>query len=381
MNNLFQNIQIYTLGRFKIKKQQKGLVSDISELNKQWQLFLYLVFHQSQTISHQELCEKLDLLKNEYPEDSLRKIVYRLRKKLDYDPGKLIITKRKGYVLNSEVNIWIDCLQFEKLYQKAKSNVSNTDPYQQAFQLYHGPFLNSDSIPPWLLEKRNYYYDLFLETVEGYIETLDKNNQYQEMVDLYNVALRIYPYEVIFHLGLFNTYKKMDKDNLARNFAEESIMLLKDENLNVPEKLEQEIFQYSNNFNPQTYKEEILQNGNINNDIFQCGPITFSHIYELEKRRAEREGHNLFLVHWNLTGNVPPQKMQQGEKTFLQLLYNNLRQSDIMTRILPNYYLQLFPHITQENIKKIIGRINSNFQMQFSTMDINLDWECEELKG
>ncbi len=160
----------------------------------------------------------------------------------------IVDTSRNGYTLNSDYNVWMDCLQFEELIQKNNSNEQRKleqkiDIYQQALELYQGPFLNSEKVDTWLLKKRNYYHNLYLETVNKTAKYLSSLKKHKEVVDLYNIALRIYPYNVDLHRGIYENYKKAGKDNLARKQAEESIMLLREKDVQIPKRLENEVLQ------------------------------------------------------------------------------------------------------------------------------------------
>jgi len=168
---------IYTLGRFLIKKGNQVLASDIQEMNKQWKLFFYLLFHANETVTHRELINSLNLAENDYPQQSLRGLVYRLRKNLSDDKDNpIVITKRKGYRFNHSHEFWMDCLEFARLVEKGNALADEDDNkvnlYQRALQLYHGPFLDNHNIEPWLLEKRNDFHDLYLDTTVEAAELL-----------------------------------------------------------------------------------------------------------------------------------------------------------------------------------------------------------------
>ncbi len=381
MSKNFHEIYIYTLGNFLIKKDNKVLASGYGDLNKKWKLFIYLIFKAGEVVSHEELFHKLDLSANGYPDSSLRVLVSRLRKRIDGQGDSLIITRRHGYSFNTEYNFWLDCLQFESLLNRANNSSEldiqqKTELYQQALNLYQGAFLDIENIDPWLLEKRAYYHDLYLENFKKTVHLLEKQKKYHDKFDLYELALRIYPYETDLHLGQYDSLKKMGKNSMARNRAEESVMFLKKAGLDIPEKLKDATL-FDFNTDLQLNPEDILKDNN-GEDIFVCGPLTFSSIFNLEKRRSERKNRNIYLAHCKLTGKVSPGEKRKAENILYKTLHKNLRSMDVLTRLRHDYFLQLFVDITEKQIEKIFSRINSRFYSNCNNPGVSINWEYQK---
>lgn len=90
----YQKLYIYTLGDFLVRKEDKTIFSgENSYLNKRWCLFLYLLFNKGQKVSDQELIKQLNLEENVSPHQSLRALVYRLRKDLNFENGNFILNE------------------------------------------------------------------------------------------------------------------------------------------------------------------------------------------------------------------------------------------------------------------------------------------------
>lgn len=385
MESYLCDFSVCTLGQFMVKRGSKVLISDLDGFNKQWKLFLYLLFNREKIVFQQELINHLDLDSNQYPRQSLRVLVYRLRKKLNkgvQNSKPVIKTRRRGYELNSDFEYWVDCLEFVRLIKKGEGlsvEEEKIEIYQKALEIYRAPLLNSHNVDPWLLAKRNKFHDFYLETVQKCTKILINLQKYQEAIDIYETALMIYPYEVDFHLELFNVLKKAGRENLAHNRAEESILFLEEAKLQVPDRLKKQAYEVRK-INYSGKSVDILKkNGPAKKEIFECGPLTFSYIYKLEKRRSRRNNKKIYLVHCKLRGDSLPRNNRKAEKVLEKIFYTNLRQADILTRLQPAHYLNLFVNIHLKEVKKIIQRLQKKFQKNCDLSEIELEWEIEEI--
>jgi two-component SAPR family response regulator len=118
----YQKLYIYTLGDFLVRKEDETIFSgENSYLNKRWRLFLYLLFNKGKKISDQELIQQLNLEENVSPHQSLRALVYRLRKDLNFENGNFILNEKGGYLFNPESSYWLDTQYFTGMVEKANS--------------------------------------------------------------------------------------------------------------------------------------------------------------------------------------------------------------------------------------------------------------------
>ena len=93
MTNSYQKLYVYTFGKLIIRKNDKTLFSGNRNLNKRWKLFLILLINRGKTISDQKLIEELNLNNNVTPIQSLRALVYRIRKEISKKE-----TAAEGYI-------------------------------------------------------------------------------------------------------------------------------------------------------------------------------------------------------------------------------------------------------------------------------------------
>ncbi len=380
-----KKLYIYTFGGLVIKKGDDILFSGNKKINKRWKLFLLLLFRSGETISDQQLINELDLADNFTPRQSLRALVYRLRKEIEKnDNESFIYTDRGGYGFNPESRYWLDCQQFEDLITKAKESNNSTRKvsilYQQALNLYKGCLLDNHILKDrLLLQKRNILSDLYLEVVKELPRILEKSQSYDRMEDLYETASQLYPFNIELYLGLINTLKQAGKADLAQNRAEEALAFLRNAGREIPVELEKEVssfFQIDLNKTP----EFALDNNKISRgSVFECGPMTFSNIYNLEKRRTDRIDQDIFLIHYQLSKSGLPNQIREAEKILRQTLQETLRISDVITRWEPSHYLQLAVNLSDAKIEKILQRIEIDFRDQFPPAEVNLTYKYEKI--
>ena len=380
----YQKLYIYTFGNFLVRKEDKIIFSgENSHLNKRWQLFLYLLFNRDKKISNQKLIKLLNLEENVSPQQSLRALVYRLRKDLDLKNSKFIINSKKGYLFNSDSSYWLDCQYFSGMIKRAKSieeKERSLDLYQEAISLYKGSFLNNQQLNDIKFNQlQEKYQELYKEAVLKLGKIFAEDKKHKKAVDLYEKAIQLNPLNIDFYTALISSYKKMGRPDLALTKTEEALLYLKNTDLPVPEKLNLEI----NNFfktDIQKAPQSILENNKLcRGDIFECGPMTFASIYSLEKRRSRRQDKNIYLVHIKINGTSAAKKLAKAEKILRRTINNALRSNDILTRWKTRYYLVLFVDIKASTVDKILKRIQNLYNDSFPPAETSVSYSYQEV--
>lgn len=206
----YRKLYIYTLGNFLVRGEDQILFSGENKyLNKRWRLFLHLLFNKGNKVTDNELIKELDLEENVEPHQSLRALVYRLRRDLKFTDSKFILSD------------------------------------QEAVNLYKGKFLENQQLTNVKINKlREKYQELYKEAVTQAGMILMEQKDYERAIDIYEEALHINPLCVDFYTGLIEGYKKSGRPDLALTKTEEAMLYLKNTNLPMPENLNTEI----NNF-------------------------------------------------------------------------------------------------------------------------------------
>ncbi|MFW6268747.1 MAG: AfsR/SARP family transcriptional regulator [Bacillota bacterium] len=377
----YGKVYIYTLGQLFIRHGDKVLFSGNRKLNKRWKLFLLLLCRRGQTISDQQLISELNMAENATPRQSLRALVYRLRRDLAarHSSSSFIYTERGGYGFNPESDFWMDGRQFKNMIETGTKEES-LEKLNYALRMYKGIFLKNQKLDNnKLLKKRKEYSELYLNAVNTTAELLKKNNgEYDKIIDLYETSLQLYPLNVNMYLELIKTLKEAGKLNRARVRAEEIMSFLRNSDIKVPMRLEELVSDFFK-IDLAQKPEFMLNNNSINNKIFECGPVTFSNIYNLEKRRAERKNNEIFLIHFQLNNTGNPHKMREAESILRKTLHEHLRSSDVITRWEPRHYLLLAVGLSEKEIKIILQRIENKFRDRYFSQKINLTYKYQNI--
>ena len=384
MGGSYEKLYIYTLGDFLVRKEDEIIFSgEKSYLNKRWRLFLYLVFNKGKKISKQELIKKLNLEENVSPNQSLRALVYRLRKDLNFSDNNFILNEKGGYLFNTKSSYWLDTQYFTGMVEKAKSTKKKNDAldlYREAISLYKGEFLKEqklDNINFNLLRIK--YQEIYKEAVIELGNIFSRDRKYSEAVDLYKNALQINPLNIDYYTNLIEGYKKLGRPDLALMKTEEAVLYLKNTNLPMHENLNMGINNFFKN-DIQDNPEKILESNKIcRGDVFECGPMTFASVYSLEKRRNIRDEKDIFLVHIKINGTRSVKKLVRAEKILRQTINRTLRSNDIMTRWKARYYLILLVDIEVEKIEQILERIQNSYNEQFPPAETSISYSYQKV--
>ena len=162
-----EKLEIYTLGRFLVKRQDKVLSEQAGRSHRVWDLFKYLVTHRNKSALPEVIIETL-WPGQEYsdPKRALRTPVYRLRQLLSdrdiEENSDFVIFTQGCYKWNTNTYYWLDVEEFETLCRKGQSMAEDNlaaaaDVLERAVAIYNGDYLPECLYHEWLLPVRNYY--------------------------------------------------------------------------------------------------------------------------------------------------------------------------------------------------------------------------------
>ncbi|MFW5719342.1 MAG: diguanylate cyclase domain-containing protein, partial [Halanaerobium sp.] len=87
----------------------------------------------------------------------------------------------------------------------------------------------------------------------------------------------------------------------------------------------------------------------------------FSSIYELEKRKQQREVPPSYLLHMRLTGKIDRDQLVMLGDKFFKLLSNQLRSGDVICRWNSKHFIILMTDITKKEAIKVRKRLINSF--------------------
>ena len=378
----YENLIINTLGQLLIKKGDEVILSDQGlKLNKRWRLFFILLFNRGERVSDNKLIQELGLTDNTDPNQALRALIYRLRQDIKNREGNYIFSENSGYIFNAGSPFWLDTEKFDELVKKGEKAeaVDKAKYFRQAIQLYKGNFLeDKELISKELLNIRQQYSSKFAEIILTAAGICKDQGNYQEAINFYETGLQVDNINVEFYYDLIQILKEIKRPDQAVIKAEEAMSIFNNFGIKIPVKLQQEISVLISNDNKQSM-EEMITDDIENHKAFECGPITFSKIVDLERRREKRGDRNLYLVSFKLMHQGSPLQMIDAERILHKNLLDSLRAYDLVTRLKPREYLLMLVEITEKEVEKIIARIVEEYNESMPPPEIMLDYEYRKV--
>jgi DNA-binding SARP family transcriptional activator len=372
------NLEVYTFGKFLVKKGDKHLSESSNRSYKLWELFKFLLTNKERGCQGEVLQEAI--WNNDCPDNNraLRTLVYRLRKTLDEDlpQDESFISFSHGcYSFKILNNCKIDCIDFERLYNKATILENDyptkaKDLYLEAIALYKGEYLSECVNSDWVLQTRNYYRRIYLQCVNKLLKLLDSMKNYNKIISLCEKVFLVEPLEEDIHKYYIKALMENGNFKQAKEHYEYITSLLYSELGVKPSSELREIYRLikidsnSIDLDINSIKENIKER-NKNYGTYVCDPEIFRHIYKLEARRKERAGIESTLGLLTLIQNnykLPAKKeLSEAMETLKNIVMMTLRKGDVICVWNEAQIIFLINGASLEGSQLVINRIVSVF--------------------
>jgi DNA-binding SARP family transcriptional activator len=394
------NLEINVFSELNILLDGVDVVEPIRASKRKMALLEYLILNNQRPVSVARLAEVIWGEDDEINvENALKTLVSRLRK--DFEDSGLagaIVTVPGGYMWNPDQPTQIDAFRMEEIAE-AVSNVQSLKPYvidqfEEFLTLYTGDLLPNSTLDKWIAPKSFYYHDLYLKTVHKYIELLNKEEEYGEIIRVCKIALDIDPFDSMINLELMSALLKTGKNREALEQYQNTTNLqythlgLKpsDEILNFYKEL------IKGEKSSEAEIEEIckeLRKGTPDPGAFVCEYAIFKDVYHLQMRNLKRAGTAMFLALVDVrrmdNRQMEALEIKQVMARTLDVMRESLRQGDTISRYSPLQYVVLLPSVTSavtgrtviERVKRLFYSNSKNAKYIFSCKVLPLGMDCE----
>ena len=361
---------------------------------KMWKLLKYLIACYPSPVTVDKLIEAVwssgDGASD--PGKNVRDVVYRLRQTLLSFGSKqdYILFTNGCYFWNPDIECLMDFVEFNKLLCKA-NDLERTDEerissYDAAISLYRGEFMGESwSIAEkWASNFVLFYKRSFLNAVDSLSNLYEQRLDYENIISLHNKALLVEPYEESLYARLIQVLIKSGEYAIAeRQYKQLEKFFSKEFNASPSQTLQ--------NLYEEAAKASVRQPAAIHKikELFDeraererkgpvlCAPDTFAQIYSYGKRVDERVMLPVFLSKITLlsdgTADLTKAELEQGMRTLLRILLNNLRKGDIVCRYSLNQILMLLTSADGMNLRQSIQRIDTLLKEESELSQIQLD--------
>lgn len=356
-------------------------------------LLQVLLFHSEKPVQKDEL---IDILwpESKNPSSALKFSIFRLRSELNeidfFKDKKVIVTTRKGYILNPNLDWNIDFVELEKAYNQINEGAELLDEKEfkiarKIFRLYQGRFYASPSQLHWILQKQEVFRQMYVKTMMRTSCYLYTQKRYDEMMLMNYQAVLIEPFNEGLHYyymkGLVATrnyreaLKYYDELNdiflselgtgLSKRFKQLYDIIIADHAKEESKDME-------------TIMKELSSRDQQNQGFF-CSYEIFKYFYELLLKMSIRNEQNYYLIMLQFSdGTLDYEKIGLDFDRVKRLVSSCLRSNDLFTRTSETQLLLLVDCQTEENAHLVIQRISNKFYSIFRKKNYRMNYSVHK---
>lgn len=356
-------------------------------------LLQVLLFHSEKPVQKDEL---IDILwpESKNPSSALKFSIFRLRSELNeidfFKDKEVIVTTRKGYILNPNLDWNIDFVELEKAYNQINEGAELLDEKEfkiarKIFRLYQGRFYASPSQLHWILQKQEVFRQMYVKTMMRTSCYLYTQKRYDEMVLMNYQAVLIEPFNEGLHYyymkGLVATrnyreaLKYYDELNdiflselgtgLSKRFKQLYDIIIADHAKEESKDME-------------TIMKELSSRDQQNQGFF-CSYEIFKYFYELLLKMSIRNEQNYYLIMLQFSdGTLDYEKIGLDFDRVKRLVSSCLRSNDLFTRTSETQLLLLVDCQTEENAHLVIQRISNKFYSIFRKKNYRMNYSVHK---
>lgn len=356
-------------------------------------LLQVLLFHSEKPVQKDEL---IDILwpESKNPSSALKFSIFRLRSELNeidfFKDKEVIVTTRKGYILNPNLDWNIDFVELQKAYNQINEGAELMDEKEfkiarKIFRLYQGRFYASPSQLHWILQKQEVFRQMYVKTMMRTSCYLYTQKRYDEMMLMNYQAVLIEP----FNGGLHYYYMKglvatRNYREALKYYDELNDIFLSELGTGLPKRFKQ-LYDIiiadhakEENKDMETIIRE-LSNRDQQNQGFFCSYEIFKYFYELLLKMSVRNEQNYYLIMLQFSdGTLDYEKVGVDFDRVKRLVSSCLRSNDLFTRTSETQLLLLVDCQTEENAHLIIQRISNKFYSIFRKKNYRMNYSVHK---
>lgn len=356
-------------------------------------LLQVLLFHSEKPVQKDEL---IDILwpESKNPSSALKFSIFRLRSELNeidfFKDKEVIVTTRKGYILNPNLDWNIDFVELQKAYNQINEGAELLDEKEfkiarKIFRLYQGRFYASPSQLHWILQKQEVFRQMYVKTMMRTSCYLYTQKRYDEMMLMNYQAVLIEP----FNEGLHYYYMKglvatRNYREALKYYDELNDIFLSELGTGLSKRFKQ-LYDIiiadhakEQNKDMETIIRE-LSNRDQQNQGFFCSYEIFKYFYELLLKMSVRNEQNYYLIMLQFSdGTLDYEKVGVDFDRVKRLVSSCLRSNDLFTRTSETQLLLLVDCQTEENAHLIIQRISNKFYSIFRKKNYRMNYSVHK---
>ena len=359
-------VRIQMMGAFVIEADGKIYDNLTVRSRRGVNLIEYIILQQGKAVSSPRLMRELEGGRHsESPENALKTLISRTRAMLNdisQGLGGCIVSEKGGYRWESLPGVEVDALTVIEIITRLHRNPDDDMRRaltEELLRIYTGDLPDAH----WLHRE-------YLDAVYAYAELLKADEAYNRLCEVCQKALEIDNLDEQLHIllmeGMVNlnrpaealaAYKKMARQSQRYYDAEPS------------EELQAQCKALMAESQSLKFNLDVIHNELTSEEIGLHGPYfcdyrAFKEIYNIQIRNFERLGSTMFLGVIML-GSGSTVARESGMAGLQEILKNNLRRGDIVTRFNENMFAMLLPTVNYSTGGIVMERIEHLFYAEY----------------
>ena len=391
-------IRIQMMDHFLIFIDEKKTDHLAAKSKKGAALVQYLILNEGEPVPNQKLLTSLwDEEKSTNPENALKTLVSRLRVLLNQiDPilGSCVVSDRGAYHWQCPECMTIDLYEIDAIFNRlAENNVPVPEQrrlYNQLLEKYQGDLLQHSEQNEWALAKATTLHNKYMAAVYAYIELLKSKAQYADIVSVCRRALDVDSFDDRLHMELMSALIKINRTGEAL-VQYKHVVQLNYRYLGVqPSEDLQEFYKQivsagkTLDFNLESIRNELRESGD-RRGAFVCEYAVFKEIFNLQMRNLERLGATMFLAIIMVSPyndkEIDNMRQNQIMDGLMEILKQNLRKGDTITRFAPTIFALLLPTVNYNTGGMVLERIKRVFYRSYPNSNIVFNYRVGPLSS
>ncbi len=392
------SIRIQMMDHFLIYIDEKQTDHLATKSKKGAALVQYLILNEGEPVPNQKLLAALwDEEKSTNPENALKTLVSRLRVLLNQiDPmlGACVVSDRGAYHWQCPDCMSIDLYEIDAIFERLSENTLPVQEqrrlYNQLLEMYQGDLLQHSEQNEWALAKATTLHNKYMAAVYAYIELLKDKSQFADIVSVCRRALDVDSFDDRLHMELMSALIKINRTGEAL-VQYKHVVQLNYHYLGVqPSEDLQEFYKQivsagkTLDFNLESIRNELRESGD-RRGAFVCEYAVFKEIFNLQMRNLERLGATMFLAIIMVSPyndkEIDTMRQNQIMDGLLDILKQNLRKGDTITRFAPTIFALLLPTVNYNTGGMVLERIKRVFYRSYPNSNIVFNYRVGPLSS
>lgn len=391
-----QYVQIRLLGDFHILVNGVPQNNLAAKSRKGVSLMEYLILQRGRAVPVQRLIRELwSGSRYEGPESALKTMISRFRALLNnISPGlgACIVSEQGAYCWISKNDVHVDVLDMLALLEEVRSDSTREEKiarYRQVLELYRGDLYQTGDINNGAMQV-NWLHREFLHAIYAWIELLKETEEYEEICRVCRKAIQVDELDEQLHIEMIRAMVQLNFTSEAINEYKRVARLANHEQKeNTANDLDMDCRRMmdAGDLSSQTLNTicaDLLDDSTQQNGPFFCDYSAFREFYCIERRTMERLGSAIFLgivMIGNPEDSISAAVRESSMAALCEVIRNNLRKGDIVTRAAPAVYAMLLPTVSYSTCAIVMRRIEKLFYEEYPNKSIILSYRVTPLGG